>query len=63
MINKKRKMLQMQQVIYLLYDTIVQEVDKMIARNEWNGFNEGEWCYEINVSNFIKKNYKVYTDG
>ena len=35
----------------------------MIARNEWNGFNEGEWCYEINVSNFIKKNYRVYTDG
>ena len=31
----------------------------MIARNEWNGFNEGEWCYEINVSNFIKKSKKT----
>ena len=56
-------MLQMQQKNKWAYDTIMQEVDKMIARNEWNGFNEGEWCYEINVSNFIKKNYKVYTDG
>ena len=34
-----------------------------MTRNEWNGFNEGEWCYEINVSDFIKKNYKLYTGG
>ena len=34
-----------------------------MTRNEWNGFNEGEWCYEINVSDFIKHNYKSYTEG
>ena len=27
---------------------------------EWNGFNEGTWCNEINVSDFIKQNYKYY---
>jgi len=30
--------------------------------NEWRNFNEGVWQSEINVSNFIKKNYKMY-DG
>ena len=33
----------------------------MMTRDEWEDFNEGEWCYEINVSNFIKKNYKIVT--
>ena len=28
----------------------------------WTGFNEGKWCNEIDVSNFIKLNYKNY-DG
>jgi len=28
----------------------------------WQGFNEGIWCNEINVRNFIKLNYKNY-DG
>ena len=27
---------------------------------EWNGFNEGEWAKEINVRNFIQKNYTLY---
>ena len=27
---------------------------------EWKGFIEGAWCNEINVSDFIKKNYKSY---
>ena len=27
----------------------------MKTRDEWRNFNEGEWCYEINVSDFIKK--------
>ena len=27
---------------------------------EWNGFNEGEWTKEINVRNFIQKNYTLY---
>ncbi len=26
----------------------------------WNGFNEGAWCDEINVRDFIQKNYKAY---
>ena len=30
-------------------------------REEWNGFNEGKWCDEINVRNFIQTNYKEYT--
>ena len=28
----------------------------------WNGFNNGEWCDKINVSDFIKRNYTLY-DG
>ena len=27
---------------------------------QWTGFKEGKWCSEINVSNFIKLNYKGY---
>ena len=27
---------------------------------EWYGFNKDIWCNEINVSNFIKQNYKKY---
>jgi formate C-acetyltransferase len=30
--------------------------------NAWRNFNEGVWCDEINVSNFIKMNYTPY-DG
>ena len=29
-------------------------------REEWNGFKEGVWNKEINVENFIRKNYKAY---
>ena len=32
----------------------------MIMFKEWNGFNEGEWTKEINVRNFIQKNYTLY---
>ncbi len=35
----------------------------MNTNDEWRGFKEGSWCYEIDVSNFIKKNYKPYTNG
>ena len=28
---------------------------------QWNGFNTGKWCDEINVRNFIKHNYTEYT--
>ena len=28
--------------------------------NAWNGFKEGTWCNEINISDFIKQNYKCY---
>lgn len=31
-------------------------------KEEWKNFNEGSWCNEINVSDFIKKNYNAY-DG
>ena len=27
---------------------------------QWNDFNEGEWKYEINVRDFIQKNYTPY---
>ena len=29
-------------------------------KEEWKGFKEGAWCNEINVSDFIKKNYVAY---
>ncbi len=29
--------------------------------NEWNGFTPGNWCDNINVSEFIKLNYTPYT--
>lgn len=29
-------------------------------KEEWKGFNEGAWTKEINVEDFIKKNYKKY---
>ena len=28
--------------------------------NEWNGFHDGIWTKEINVRNFIQKNYTLY---
>ena len=31
-------------------------------RNEWIGFVDGPWQKEINVSDFIKKNYKPYDE-
>ncbi len=31
-------------------------------KEEWKGFKEGVWTEEINVSDFIKKNYKPYND-
>ena len=31
-------------------------------REEWKGFKEGTWCNEVNVSDFIKRNYVAY-DG
>lgn len=34
-----------------------------MINDEWKDFNEGSWCYEINVSDFIKNNYKAYTGG
>jgi len=29
---------------------------------EWKRFKEGNWCNEINVSDFIQKNYKAYNE-
>lgn len=34
----------------------------MNFKEEWKKFNEGSWCNEINVSDFIKNNYVAY-DG
>ena len=28
---------------------------------QWNGFNSGKWCDEINVRDFIQSNYREYT--
>lgn len=33
-----------------------------MEKTAWRNFNEGAWCEYINVSNFIKMNYKAY-DG
>ncbi len=33
-----------------------------MEQEQWKGFKEGVWCNEINVSDFIKKNYTAY-DG
>ncbi len=30
-------------------------------KEEWKGFKKGAWCNEINVRDFIKKNYESYT--
>ena len=35
----------------------------METKEEWRKFNGGEWYYEINVSDFIKNNYRQYTGG
>lgn len=32
-------------------------------KEEWKGFNKGAWTNEVNVSNFIKLNYKKYNGG
>ena len=29
-------------------------------KTEWEGFNKGIWCNEINISDFIKKNYTSF---
>lgn len=31
--------------------------------NNWDGFKKGEWNEEINVRDFIQKNYKPYEEG
>ncbi len=31
-------------------------------KEEWKGFVRGLWCNEVNVSDFIKRNYEPY-DG
>ena len=31
-----------------------------MQHNNWNGFVEGAWCNEINVRDFIQKNYSEY---
>ena len=30
------------------------------VKNEWEGFISGKWCNEINVREFIQKNYTPY---
>lgn len=35
----------------------------MNGNDEWREFNRGEWCYNIDVNEFIKMNYKPYTGG
>ena len=30
-------------------------------REEWKGFQDGEWTQGIDVRNFIQNNYKAYT--
>ena len=34
---------------------------EMTANDEWQGFRAGNWCYDINVSDFIRNNYREYT--
>ena len=33
--------------------------ERCLAMQEWKGFNEGVWQKEINVRDFIQKNYQV----
>ena len=35
----------------------------METKEEWRKFNGGKWYYEINVSDFIKNNYRQYQKG
>lgn len=35
----------------------------METKEEWRKFNSGKWYYEINVSDFIKNNYRQYAEG
>ena len=35
----------------------------MERKDEWRNFKDGKWCYEIDVSDFIKNNYKPYEGG
>jgi len=34
-----------------------------MMKKEWQGFNTGKWCEEINVRDFIQQNYTPYTGG
>ncbi len=34
-----------------------------MMKTQWQGFNQGKWCEEINVRDFIKQNYTPYTGG
>nr|WP_330390907.1 formate C-acetyltransferase [Anaerostipes sp. 494a] len=36
-------------------------LEDMIMLSQWNGFREGKWNKEINVRDFIQKNYTLYT--
>ena len=31
-------------------------------KEEWNGFKDGIWTEEVNVSDFILKNYQKYDE-
>ena len=33
----------------------------MALRDEWNGFTGGHWVDDINVRDFIQRNYTEYT--
>jgi formate C-acetyltransferase len=34
-----------------------------MMKSQWQGFNTGKWCEEINVRDFIQLNYTPYTGG
>ncbi len=48
--------------IYLTSYSAIKHLDTRVKMMEqWNGFQAGKWMKEINLRDFIQKNYKPYT--
>ena len=59
-------MLHLQQRIYIKGDILKKHKEKygrefMNNKDEWRDFNNGEWSYTIDVNDFIKKNFSLYS--
>ena len=47
---------------YIIYDNkiIIKYGGRFMKFDEWNGFTKGDWEKEIDVRDFIQKNYTPY---